>query len=327
MKLTNNDLIRLYKDMVHIRQFEQRLQELFAAGIIPGFVHLGIGQEACMAGVCFNLEDGDTIGATHREHGVLLCRGVDPYAVMAELYGKATGTGKGKGGHLHVCGLAQGALGNNAILGPAQTIVNGFAYANKFRNNKKVAVTMFGDGASNRGEFHEGLNFAATWNLPSIYVLSNNGYAISVPKSKQQKIEDLSSRAAAYGIPGVQVDGNDIITVVETVGEAVKRARDGGGPALIELKTYRWRGHFEGDQGLYRPKGELEAWMEKDPIVRFEKELLERGVLTQTDFDNISQEFKEKIDDYQKFAEDSPYPDKSEIYTDIYYLDEGSVQQ
>jgi pyruvate dehydrogenase E1 component alpha subunit len=313
--------------MVHIRQFEERMEKLFASGAIPGFVHLGIGQEACMAGVCFNLEDGDTVGATHREHGVLLCRGVDPYAITAEMYGKATGICKGKGGHLHVCGLKWGALGNNAVLGPAQTIVNGFAYANKVRKNGKVAVSMFGDGASNRGEFHEGLNFAATWNLPSIFVLSNNGYAISVAKHEQQKIEDLSSRAAAYGIPGVQVDGNDIITVVETIGEAVKRARSGGGPSLIELKTYRWKGHFEGDSGAYRPAGELDEWMKKDPILRFEKVLLERKVATQADFDAISKEIAELIDKYQKFAEDSPYPDLSEIYTDIFYHDEGGVQQ
>jgi len=327
MKLTNNELIGLYRDMVYIRQFETRVQELFAAGVLPGFIHLGIGQEACMAGTCFNLVDGDIIGATHREHGVLLCRGVEGKAIMAELYGKVTGTCKGKGGSMHACGLKQGALGNNAILGPAQTIVNGFAYAHKFRKNGKVAVTMFGDGASNRGEFHEGINFASIWNLPSIYIINNNGYAISVPKSKQQKVEDLSARAAGYGIPGVQIDGNDIITVVETVSEAVKRAREGGGPSLIELKTYRWRGHFEGDPTPYRTNEELESWKKKDPIARFEKILTDQGIATKKDFDTINAEVKAKVDECQKFAEDSPWPPVSEIYTDVYYHNEGSVQQ
>lgn len=326
MKLSNEDLIKLYGDMLYIRYFEQRVQELFAAGVLPGFIHLGVGQEACMAGTCFSLEDGDIVGATHREHGVLLCRGVEGKAIMAELYGKVTGTCKGKGGSMHACGLAQGALGNNAILGPAQTIVNGFAYAHKIRKNKKVAVSMFGEGASNRGEFHEGLNFASTWNLPSIYVISNNGYALSVPKNKQQKIENLSDRAAGYGIPGVSIDGNDIITVVETVAEAVKNAREGGGPALIELKTYRWRGHFEGDPTPYRTDEELEEWKLKDPIVRFEKVLLNRKIIANDDMKKIQEEKMALVDEAQKFAEDSPYPSESEIYKNVYYIDEGSVQ-
>jgi pyruvate dehydrogenase E1 component alpha subunit len=188
-------------------------------------------------------------------------------------------------------------------------------------------VSVFGDGASNRGEFHEGLNFASTWNLPTVYILNNNGYAISVPKSKQQKIDDLSARAAGYGIPGVQIDGNDIVAVVETVGEAIKRAREGGGPSLIEMKTYRWRGHFEGDPTPYRTAEELAEWKKKDPIARFEKLLQERNIATQKDFEAIDKEIKAKIDECQKFSEESPYPSVSEIYTDLYYLDEGSEQK
>lgn len=326
MKLKNDDLIKLYGEMWLIRLFEERLQTLFASGVLSGFIHLGIGQEATMAGTCFNLEDGDTIGATHREHGVLLCRDVSPNAIMAELYGKATGTCKGKGGSMHTCGLAQGALGNNAILGPAQTIINGFAYANKVRGNKKVAVSMFGEGASNRGEFHEGLNFASLWNLPTVYIICNNGYALSVPKEKQQLIDDLSARAAGYSMPGVSVDGNDIITVIETVGEAVKRAREGGGPTLIELKTYRYRGHFEGDPTPYRTKEELQDWMEnRDPIKRFEKVLLERNILNEKQFKEIHDEMLAVVDAAQKFGEDSPYPDESVMYEDVFYHDEGRI--
>jgi len=309
-----------------IRLFEQRLADLFAAGVLPGFIHLGIGQEACMAGTCFNMIDGDIIGATHREHGVLLCRGVDPNKIMAELYGKVTGTCKGKGGSMHACGLKEGALGNNAILGPAQTIVNGFAYAHKFRKNGNVAVTMFGDGASNRGEFHEGMNFAAIWNLPSIFIINNNGYAISVAKSKQNLIEDLSSRAAAYGMPGVSIDGNDIMAVIETTKEAFDRARSGGGPSLIEFKTYRWRGHFEGDPTPYRTQEEVNSWLAKDPIKRFGDMLIESEVCTQSDLDDLKAAALAIVDAAQKFGEDSPWPTEEDMYSDVYYLEEGSAK-
>lgn len=222
------------------------------------------------------------------------------------------------------CGLDKGALGNNAILGPAQTIINGYAYANKLRNNKKVAVSMFGEGASNRGEFHEGLNFASLWNLPSIYIINNNGYALSTPKEKQQLIDDLSARADGYNMPGVSIDGNDVIGVYETVGEAVKRAREGGGPTLIELKTYRWRGHFEGDPTPYRTKKEVEEWQkERDPIIRLEKDLLERGVLTEKGCREIQKEQLAIVDKAQRFGEESPYPDESIMYEDVYYYEEG----
>jgi len=327
MKLTNGDLIGLYENMWGIRLFEQRLADLFAAGVLPGFIHLGIGQEACMAGTCFNMKDGDTIGATHREHGVLYCRGHNPGEMMAELYGKSTGSCKGKGGSMHLANFKKGALGCNGILGPAQSIINGFAFSHKFDNDGKIAVSMFGDGASNRGEFHEGLNFAAIWNLPTVYIINNNGYAISVPKSKQNLIEDLSSRATAYGMPGVSIDGNDVLSVVETTAEAFERARTGGGPSLLEFKTYRWRGHFEGDPTPYRTQEEVEAWMAKDPIKRFEAVLLEREILTESDMKDIQSTKLAEIDAAQKFAEESPWPTEADLYTDVYYLDEGSDQQ
>ncbi len=324
MKLRNEDLIRLYGDMCLTRAFETRLQELFASGVLPGFVHLGIGQEACMAGTVFNMEEGDTIGSTHREHGVLLNKGVSANAIMAEIYGKVTGTCKGKGGSMHTCDLGKGVLGNNAILGPGQTIINGFAYANKVRKNKKVAISMFGEGASNRGEFHEGMNFASLWNLPTVYILQDNGFALSNPKENQQLLQDLGARASAYSMPGVTIDGNDVLAVIETVGEAVKRARNGDGPSLIELKTYRYRGHFEGDPTPYRTEAELTMWKDnKDPIKRFEKVLLEREVLNEKQFIEIQKEIMEVVDAAQKFSEDSPYPDESLIYEGVYYHDEG----
>ena len=328
MEFSKEDMQKLYFDMVYIRQFETRNMELFAVGKFPGGIHLGLGQEACMAGVCINLEKGDTIGSTHREHGVLLCMGLDGDKIMAELAGKETGLCKGKGGHLHVSAPGEGVLGNNAILGPGQTIINGFAFANKVRKNGKVAVSMFGEGASNRGDFHEGINLASLWKLPTVYVLTDNGHAWSTPKEKQQPITNLSVRAAGYDMPGVTIDGNDVLAVAETVGEAVKRAREGGGPSLVELKTLRWRGHSEGDKLMYRSKEVLEYWKtpEKEPIARFEKVLLERGIYSQADFDGIKDEISKKIDGHVKFMEESKITPDEEMYTDIYDVnEEGSV--
>ena len=328
MEFSKEEMQKLYFNMVYIRQFELRMMELFASGTMPGGVHLGLGQEACMAGVCFNLEDGDTIGSTHREHGVLLSMGLDGDKILAELAGKKTGYCKGKGGHLHVSAPGRGILGNNAILGPGQTIINGFAFANKARKNGRVAVSMFGEGASNRGEFHEGMNLASIWKLPTVYVLTDNGYAFSNPQEKQQPITELSKRAAGYDMPGVTVDGNDVLAVTEAVHEAVERAREGGGPTLVELKTLRWRGHSEGDKAAYRSKEILDHWKspEKEPIARFEKVLLDRGIMTQEDFDRIKAEVDAKIDGHIKFMEESDPTPEEEIYTDVYdVFEEGSV--
>ena len=323
MQLSNADLLRLHRDMILIRLFESRISTAFKTGAVPGFIHVGVGQEACMAGVSFVTEDGDTVGATHREHGVLLCRGSDPDLVMAEIYGKVTGLCKGKGGSMHVADLKRGSLGNNAILGPGQTIINGYAYANKIRKNGKIAITMFGDGAANRGEFHEGINLAALWNLPTIYVLQDNGYALSTPKNKQHPIENLAIRAEGYGVPGVTVDGNDIFAVIEAMSEAAARARAGNGPSFVELKTYRWHGHFEGDPCVTQPREEVEEQMaNNDPIKRFETVLLERGILDQVRRQAVWDEVTAVVDKAQKFAEDSPRPDVKEIYTDVYF-DEG----
>ena len=320
MQLSNDDLLKLHRNMVLIRLFESRISEAFKTGVVPGFIHLGIGQEACMAGVSFVTKDGDTVGATHREHGVLLCRGSDPNRVMAEIYGKATGYCKGKGGSMHVCDLKRGSLGNNAILGPGQAIINGYALANKMRKNDNIAITMFGDGAANRGEFHEGINLAAIWKLPTIYVLQDNGYALSMSKDKQQAVKDLSVRAKGYGIPGVTVDGNDVCAVVEAMSEAARRARSGEGPSLVELKTYRWHGHFEGDPQINQPKTEIEEHRKNDdPIGRFEKILFEKGILNEAKKEAVWAEMKAIVDKAQKFAEESPVSDLKEIYTDVYF--------
>ena len=325
MQLSKEDLLKLYSNMILIRLFESRISEIFKTGVVPGFIHLGIGQEACMAGVSYVTKEGDTVGATHREHGVLLCRGSDPNKVMAEIYGKATGYCKGKGGSMHVCDLKRGSLGNNAILGPGQAIINGYAFANKMRKNDNIAISMFGDGAANRGDFHEGINLAAIWKLPTIYVLQDNGFALSTPKDKQQLVKDLSIRAKGYGIPGVTVDGNDILAVVEAMGEAEHRARSGEGPSLVELKTYRWHGHFEGDPRVNQPKEEVEEHIKNDdPIKRFEKILFDKSILDEEKKRVVWAEIKAIVDKAQKFAEESPVPDLKEIYTDVYF-DEGRL--
>jgi pyruvate dehydrogenase E1 component alpha subunit len=324
MKVSNDDLIKLYGDMWLIRLFEQRAADLFAKGVLPWFIHLGVGQEAFMAGTNLNIKKGDSVGTSHREHGLLLLMGITPNALMAELYGKETGSNKGKGGSMHAALPKNGALGCNGILGAAQTIINGYGFAHKMRNDGNIAVTIFGDGASNRGDVHEGMNLASVLNLPVVFLIVDNGYGISMSSEKSSVVGDLSARAAGYGIPGVTVDGNDVLSVVEATHEAFNRARDGGGPSVVEFKTYRHRGHFEGDPTPYRTKEELAMWMKKDPIKRLEKELLDRNIITEEKMKEIQEEKLAVIDEAQKFGEESPYPKGPEGYEDVYYLYEGS---
>jgi pyruvate dehydrogenase E1 component alpha subunit len=304
--------------------FEQRASDLFAKGVLPGFIHLGLGQEAFMAGTHYNVELGDSVGTSHREHGLLLGLGITPNALMAELYGKETGSNNGKGGSMHACLPKNGALGCNGILGPAQTIINGYGFAHKVRNDGKIAVTICGDGASNRGDIHEGMNLASVMNLPVVFIIVDNGYGISMASKDSSVVADLSARAASYGMPGVTADGNDVLAVIEATGEAFKRAREGGGPSVVEFKTYRYHGHFEGDPTPYRTKEELEMWMKKDPILRLEKILLERDVINEQKMKEIKDEQMAIIDAAQKFGEESKYPSEPEGYEDVYYFYEGS---
>ncbi|KUK73703.1 MAG: Pyruvate dehydrogenase (Acetyl-transferring) [Clostridiales bacterium 38_11] len=323
MKVSNDDLIKLYGNMWLIRMFEQRAADLFAKGVLPGFIHLGVGQEAFMAGTHYSIKPGDSIGTSHREHGLLLLLGITPGALMAELYGKATGSNKGKGGSMHACLPEKGALGCNGILGSAQTIINGYGFAHKVRKTGNIAVTIFGDGAANRGDVHEGMNLASVMNLPVVFIIVDNGYGISMSSKNSSVVTDLSARAAGYGMPGVTADGNDVLAVIEATSEAFKRAREGGGPSVVEFKTYRHRGHFEGDPTPYRSKEELEMWMKKDPILRLEKILLDRNVINEKQMKDIKAEQLAIVDDAQKFAEVSPYPEGPEGYGDVFYKYEG----
>lgn len=318
MALEKKQLIDMYHRMVRIRRFEEKVIDEFAAGKIVGFVHLYIGEEAVAVGACANLGDDDYITSTHRGHGHLIAKGGKTERMMAELFGKKTGYCKGKGGSMHIADVDIGILGANGIVGAGIPIAAGAALSAKLRGTAQVAICFFGDGASNTTRFHEGINLASAWKLPVVYVCENNLYAISVPQSKHQNIADIADRATAYGIPGVVVDGNDVIAVYEAVGEAVARARRGEGPTLVECKTYRHRGHFEGDPTPYRTKEEVDEWKKKDPISRFKGKLIEMGVLAEKEADEIDREMKEEIDRAVKFAEESPLPEPEETLEDVY---------
>ncbi len=318
MAIKKEKLIEMYRVMVRIRTFEGRVAKEFAAGKIPGAAHLYAGEEAVATGACANLRPDDYITSTHRGHGHLIAKGGKTDRMMAELYGKKTGYSKGKGGSMHIADMEIGILGANAIVGASIPIAAGAALSAQMRGTDQVVIGFLGDGATNTSRFHEGVNLAAIWNLPVVYVIENNMYAESTPLSAACKLVNLSDRAKAYGIPGKTVDGNDVLAVYEAVGEAVTRARKGQGPTLIECKTYRHRGHFEGDPQTYKTKEEVEEWMKKDPIPRFRKQLIEMGVLTEENADKISQEINEEIEKAVKFAEESPLPAPEEALEDVY---------
>lgn len=318
MTIEKENLIDMYRTMVRIRAFEERVSKEFAAGNIPGFLHVYIGEEATATGACSTLGADDYITSTHRGHGHLIAKGGRTDLMMAELYGKKTGYCKGKGGSMHIADMDIGILGANGIVGGGITIAGGAALSAQMRGTGQVVICFFGDGASNRGTFHEGVNLAACWNLPIVYVIENNLYAQTTSIADTCKLPNVADRASAYGIPDVTVDGNDVIAVYEAVGEAVARARRGEGPTLVECKTYRWRGHYEGDPQTYKPKEEVKEWMEKDPIPSFRKQLVETGVLTEEDADRICQEIDEEIENAVKLAEESPFPAPEETLEDVF---------
>jgi len=311
-------LIDMYRTIVQIRRFEERAIREQKAGNIFRHIHTCIGEEAIAVGACANLRADDYVTGTHRGHRYMIAKGGQTDRLMAELYGKKTGYCKGKGGSMHIAGADIGMLGNNGIVGAGITIATGAALSAKMRGTDQVAVCFFGDGAANTGRFHEGINLGALWKLPAIYICENNLYAISMPQSRSMNITNIADRAAAYGIPGVVVDGNDVIAVYEAVGEAVARARRGESPTLIECKTYRLGGHFEGDPCVYRSKEEVKEWWEKDPVRRCEEQLIKMGVLTEKEAGEIDRGVLEEMDKAAKFAEESPFPDPEEALEDVY---------
>lgn len=321
MKLTKKKMIELYTMMLKIRHFEDRIINLYAKGKVPGLAHLYVGEEAIAVGVCAALREDDYITSTHRGHGHVLAKGADAKHMMAELFGKKTGCCKGKGGSMHIADMKKGVLGANGIAGGGLPIATGAGWSAKWRGTDQVAACFFGDDASNNGTFHESLNLASLHKLPVIFVCENNLYGISVCQIKHQPISDVATRAAGYDMPGFVIDGNDVIKVFNSTSEAVKRARIGKGPTLIECKTYRWRGHHEGDPnqgGRYRTKDEIEGWKVKCPINRLAKKLLKDKVATKKKLESIENEVIAEIDAAEVFAEKSEFPASQEMYEDVY---------
>ena len=318
MTLTNEQLMGLLTTMKRIRMFEERVSDLFANNRLPGFVHLYIGEEAVAAGVCATLKPTDYIGSTHRGHGHLIAKGGDTKLMMAELFGKKTGYCKGKGGSMHIADIDLGMLGANGVVGGGPPIAAGAALATQYLGKDAVTACFFGDGASNQGTTHEAMNLSACWKLPIIFVVENNQFGEFTHQSKHQTIEDIAERAPGYNIPGVIIDGNDVMAVYEAASEAVSRAREAKGPSLIECKTYRVKGHFEGDPMAYRDEEEAAEWMAKDPIKQFEKKLLEMGLLTQEKIEKLDGEIEKELDEAVRFAEESPFPDPDELTQDVY---------
>ncbi|UFJ43422.1 pyruvate dehydrogenase (acetyl-transferring) E1 component subunit alpha [Brevibacillus humidisoli] len=305
--------------MLLIRRFEEKVNEKFLAGDIPGFVHLYIGEEATAVGVCSALTRADYITSTHRGHGHTIAKGADVKRCMAELYGRKTGYCKGKGGSMHIADFGVGMLGANGVVGGGINLAAGAALAVQLRKAKEVAVCFFGDGASNRGTFHEGLNMAAVWKLPVVFVCENNQWASTTPLHEATAVTDISQRATSYAIPGVMVDGNDVFAVYEAAQQAVERARQGEGPTLLECKTYRIKGHFVGDPEQYRTREEVMAQMEeRDPIKKLLERILADELLTEEQLREIERKVEQDVAEAVRFAEESPFPDPEEAFEDLY---------
>lgn len=318
IKLGREKLLMLYKQMLSIRLFEDRIYQLFLQGMIPSTLHQYQGQEAVAVGVCAVLDKDDFITSTHRPHGHAIAKGVPMEKIAAELFGKVTGCCRAKGGSMHIGEYSVGMLPAIAIVGSGIPIANGIALAFKLRKTKQVVVSFFGDGATNNGSFHEALNMGAVYNLPVIYVCENNLYGASTHISKVMKLENIADRASSYGIPGVIVDGMDVLEVYRVTSEAVERAREGKGPTLIECKTYRYSGHSRSDPANYRPREEVEFWKSRDPIIQFKKKLFELDVLNEEEDNRIRSEVEGEIETAINFAIKSPLPSPETALEDIY---------
>jgi TPP-dependent pyruvate/acetoin dehydrogenase alpha subunit len=314
---TQRDMLR---QMQTIRRFEERASDDFHAGHIYGVVHCYIGEEAMAVGVCSALERDDQIISTHRGHGHCIAKGADLDRMMAELYGRETGYCKGKGGSMHIADFDIGMLGANGIVAGGIPIITGAGLAAQMDGKNRVAVAFFGDGASNAGPFHESLNIAAAWKLPVIYVCENNHWAAQTPSTATLALPDVAARAAAYGIPGVVVDGNDVVAAHEAAVEAVARARAGGGPTLIEGKTYRWRKHTERPEQLdRRPAEEIASWKERDPIPRFIAHIRsQQGQLSDAEWEEMDREILARIERAVEYAKASPFPEPEKALEDVF---------
>lgn len=309
----------MYQKMLEIRQFEDQVHEQFAKGILPGFVHLYAGEEAVAVGVCAHLNEKDSITSTHRGHGHCIAKECDLNGMMAEIYGKATGLCKGKGGSMHIADLDKGMLGANGIVGGGFPLACGAALTAKYKKTDNVSVCFFGDGANNHGTFHEGINLAAIWKLPVIFIAENNGYGEATPFTYASSCKTIADRAIGYDIPGVRVDGKDVLAVYQAAEEAIERARRGEGPSLIECVTYRNYGHFEGDAQKYKKEQDKKVHQkEKDAILQFKNYILQENLLGDKELEAVEKSVEEAIKQAVKFSEESPYPNASDLLTDVY---------
>jgi pyruvate dehydrogenase E1 component alpha subunit len=318
LDLPKESLVKMYRKMLEIRLFEEKVFELYGQNLVPGTIHLYAGEEAVAVGVCSALSKDDYITSTHRGHGHCIAKGADLKRTMSEILGKKTGYCKGKGGSMHIADFSIGMLGATAVVGAGLPIAVGAALSARLRKTDQVVACFFGEGASNQGTFHESINMASAWKLPVIFVCENNLYAMGTRQSRIMNIDNISDRAASYRILGVSVDGNDVLAVYEAARVAAEQARKGEGPTLIECRTYRHRGHSRVDPAKYRPQEEVEEWLRKDPIKRLRDKLIQTNISTEAKLQEIEKRVSNEIEDAVKFAVESPYPAPEEALEDVY---------
>lgn len=318
MDLPKESLVKMYRKMLEIRFFEEKVFGLYGQNLVPGTIHLYAGEEAVAVGVCSALSKDDYITSTHRGHGHCIAKGADLKRTMAEILGKKTGYCKGKGGSMHIADFSIGMLGATAVVGAGLPIAVGAGLSARLRKTGQVVACFFGEGGSNQGTFHESINMASAWKLPVIFVCENNLYAMGTRQSRIMNIENIADRAVSYGIPGVSVDGNDVLAVYEAACVSVERARRGEGPTLIECKTYRQKGHSRVDPAKYRPREEVEGWLQRDPIKRLRHKLIQTVISTEAELQEIEKEVSSEIEDAVKFAVESTFPAPEEALEDVY---------
>ena len=319
MTLSTVDLHKVYEEMLLLRRFEEKVGQLYGMGLIGGFCHLYIGQEAVAIGIQATLKPGDTIITSYRDHGIMLATGSEPKYVMAELLGRVTGCSKGKGGSMHMFDPAKGFFGGHGIVGAQVSIGTGLAFAAKYNNTDNLCVTIFGDGAVNQGQVYESFNMAKLWELPVVYIVENNGYAMGTSTTRASSVVEFFKRGEPFGIQGKQVDGMNFFNVYEAMKEAAAYVRENSIPLLLEIKTYRYRGHSMSDPARYRSKEEVASYREQhDPIEQMKSHLLNNELITEAQLNNIEKQVKAVIEEAVKFSQESPEPKILELYTDIY---------
>ncbi|MEF8791425.1 MAG: thiamine pyrophosphate-dependent dehydrogenase E1 component subunit alpha [Haloarculaceae archaeon] len=324
---TTDGRLEALRRMLLIREFDTMAGERFADGDIPGFVHLYIGEEAVGVGTCAAIKPTDYVASTHRGHGHCISKGLDPELMMAELYGKADGYCNGKGGSMHIADVEAGMLGANGIVGAGPPLATGAALTIDYQDRDQIAIAFGGDGSVAQGQVHEAVNLAATWDLPAIFVVENNQYGEATPVEDQHNVDNLSDTAQAYDVPGITVDGMDVTAVYEAVSEARDRALAGDGPSFIEAETYRYRGHYEGDEQPYRDEAEIEQWREHDAIESFKDRLVERGELTEEEFEEMQADVEGTIADAVAHAKDADPPDPQDAYEDMFADQVPEIEQ